>query len=659
MPNPIESIGRLVGSAIKSYQRGVSASGFRVERPEFLSWAARLARWNGGDFGMQDAAVRRAMVNSWVYTAIHRKAFELSAGRMHVVYNPEGLEETGTVIPGHRLIKILKHPNPLMGRQSLWMYTHLWLDLIGNGYWFLLPDESGKNLAEIWPLPANDVYPIPGSAEDYVDHYDYYVNGRLFRIPAMMICHFKYPNPFDMFRGLSPLQAAILPADSDMAMARWNGAFFGRDNVMPSAIISLSSGDSKAPIDPSDIQAVQDELTNEYSASSRKTIVTNAYNMQAQLLGYNAKDMDFNAGRQFTKEEIFLIYGIPPGLLDKSATEANAVVADNIFKEKTIWPTMGLYAETITAQILDRYYHEDEEARWTDIRPINRELKMKEGEASTGVMTIDERRDKFWNLKPLPNGEGKHLAMNAGLNGAAGGARGQMGGLTGQGALATPASITNEMGATLSLGSGLKGDVYPGGVATEVTSGFPVEPNFGISNRGYGAKGHRGIEHITWDMTGNIHAAKMNAQDIDSALSRVPARHLVGLKGIHVFDAGKDEDGSSTYYPPQAALVESVDQPQSTIDLLQGWINKDHTDRQAEVLHQIGHHVQHIQSKLFDRFNTLHLGLRYPEIVGGKHDVKYQPGETFAESYSKYYMKKPLPQEVHDFWETGSSEPGE
>lgn len=403
-----ERIASEAGKAVHAFE---AARHGEARRPAFLTSWADQERWNGGNFnGAREAAEKRAIQNGWLFTAVNFKAREISAGRLFVVNNPDQVEDELPPVKDHPFTRIMRRPNPFMGRAFLWQYTHWWLDLDGNSFWFLAPDATDQ-LAEIWPLPAAAVRVVPGDRERFVDYYEYQANGRIYNLPAENVCHFKYPNPFNVFRGLSPQVAGMLPIDSDSAMARWNGSFFGNQNVMPSAVISLSSGNPATPIDPKDVEAVKEQLSSEYAAAERKTVVTNAYDMSVAVLGWNARDMDFLSGRQFTKEEIFVIQGLPPGMLDKNATEANATVADNIFKEKTIWPTMGLYAEQITAQIIIPWYGDNQEARFEDIRPVNRQLDIQEAQAAGTDMTVNERRKRYWKLPPVPWGDEKPGSM--------------------------------------------------------------------------------------------------------------------------------------------------------------------------------------------------------------------------------------------------------
>lgn len=391
------------GAAVGTYQRSLHRA--RVNRPAFLgSWAE--GNRHKGDILTPRMAQRRAMLNSWVYTAVQLIMREASAAGFEMV-DISGDGEP-VLVPTHSLMRVIRRPNPVMGRAFLWQYTIAWLQISGNSYWFVGCDSQNDPL-EIWPLPAQDVEPVPGDKERFIDHYEYIANGVIYRIPAEVVVHFRLPNPFDVFRGLSPLSTALLASDSDTAMARWNAQFFANDNVMPSAIINLSSGDPAMPVNPADAEALKADLRANYAAHRRKTAVTAANRLDVALLGWSAREMDFISGRQFTKEEIYSIYGIPGGLLDKNATEANATTADQIFKEKTIWPLLNLIAEQLTAELVWPFYGNQYAARFEDIRPRNREVELQEVDRAKGALRINEVRRLYWQLDALPGSEGEQL----------------------------------------------------------------------------------------------------------------------------------------------------------------------------------------------------------------------------------------------------------
>jgi HK97 family phage portal protein len=391
------------GAAVGTYQRSLQRA--KVNRPAFLGSWAESERYKS-DILTPRMAQRRAMLNSWVYTAVQIIMREASAAQFEVVEHSANGEPVS--LTKHALMDVIQRPNPVMGRSFLWQYTIAWLQISGNAYWFVACDRQNRPV-ELWPLPAQDVEPVPGDEERFIDYYEYTANGAIYSIPAEVMVHLRLPNPFDVFRGLSPLSAALLASDSDTAMARWNAQFFSSDNVMPSAIINLSSGDPSMPINPADAEALKTDLRANYAAHRRKTAVTAANRLDVALLGWSAREMDFISGRQFTKEEVYSIYGIPGGLLDKNATEANATTADHIFKEKTIWPLLNLMAEQLTSELVWPFYGSRYRAQFDDIRPRNREMELQEVDRARGALTINEVRQQYWQLGPLPGSGGEKL----------------------------------------------------------------------------------------------------------------------------------------------------------------------------------------------------------------------------------------------------------
>lgn len=439
----IERVAERFGQAVAAFRQAV---GRALHRPAFIGAWGRQQNWSAGwSWGAADLERhKRAIQNSWVFSAIDMIAREASAARVQVV-EVTGPDDEPVQIRNHPLERLLRRPNAFMGRAFLWQFTIWWLKLDGNAYWFIVCDDAGHPV-EIWPLPSFAVRPHFSEdprSEEYIDYYEYDVGGRFWHLPAAYVVHIKRSNPFNPWTGLSELVAAMLPTDSDLAMSRWNAAFFGKQNTMPAAIINLSSGIPEMPVNPQDRERLETDLREEYAAFERRTYITTANSVTATLLGWNAKEMDFLAGRQFTKEEILTIYGVPLGVVDPNATEANANVGKARFAE-TVWSVLVLIAEQLTVELLDRFYVEQRpsaahieiarrasailgvlvqpplteraslEVQFEDIRPANRELELRERDAARGVLTVDEIRARYFGADPLPEGRGENLETEMG-----------------------------------------------------------------------------------------------------------------------------------------------------------------------------------------------------------------------------------------------------
>ena len=90
----VERVALSLGKAVSAFRNGARmiVDNDQVRRPGFLSATAQAAKWKGGAYnGDRDAAQRRAVQNSWVFTAINEKAIEVSKGRLHV-WQVEGMD---------------------------------------------------------------------------------------------------------------------------------------------------------------------------------------------------------------------------------------------------------------------------------------------------------------------------------------------------------------------------------------------------------------------------------------------------------------------------------------------------------------------------------------------------------------------------------------
>lgn len=406
LSDAVVNIAKLIGSASGAF---IKARETMLKKPDFVAGLSQQSQWTGGSLINLEQSQMRAARNSWVYVGINKKALDLAAAKLDIYLNASGLEDEGEKAEGHPFLKVLRRPNPYMGKALLMQYTQWWLDLQGEAFWFIEPETAGKGVKGIWPLPSNSMDIEFTEDGKHIKCYILKLQ-QWYRIDPKYIIHFKYPNPWDFFRGMPPLIAFMLTVDADLAMKMYNGAFFGKDNVMPSAVISLGSGNPEYLFDQKDVEAVTNELKNEYSAIRRKTIVTNANSMAVAMLGYSAKDMDFLAGMQWNRDEILLALNVPPGMVDKNSTEANAKVGNKTFKDD-MWGIKCLIADEITSQCLQVFYNENLEARFKDDRVYDRDMELKEAIIAKEAMPRDMWALKYFNIQ-LKSGD-KTMAEEA------------------------------------------------------------------------------------------------------------------------------------------------------------------------------------------------------------------------------------------------------
>mgnify|MGYP002078497776 CR=1 FL=1 len=294
----------------------------------------------------------------------------------------------------HPFERLLQKPNPLLSRFELIEHTVGHLEIHGNAYWFLAGEPGGLPL-ELWPLRPDRVSIVP-DARRGVRGYIYEVDGRQVPLDAAEVVHFRRWHPSNDYYGLSALEAARLAVEADRAMADWNRRYFGEGMAVPAGIVAI-----RERVSDSDYERLQREWRSAYGGRERRTAFLRGASVEWHNVGLSQQEMDFLDARRFNREEIFQIFGIPVGLFSENATEANALVGERVFVERTLWPKLVRIAEKITTDLLP-FYGRGLVGRFEDIRPQDRRAQLEEIRVARGVLTTDEIRARYFGLGPLP-----------------------------------------------------------------------------------------------------------------------------------------------------------------------------------------------------------------------------------------------------------------
>lgn len=349
----------------------------------------------GGEFGSSvytdEQRERLAITSAWVYSDIRTIANEASAADVDIWQGQDEIED-------HPIELLLERPNPHMSRSWMRQYTIQWLLLRGEAYWLKVFDRAG-GIQELWPIPSSHIEPIP-DAQKYIKSYKYSpANGQppIYFDPAQII-FYRFPNPFDYHRGLSPLSAYRLALETDLAAASWNKQTFD-DDVTLRTLISLP-----AEMSVPNFQRAKAEAITELVERQRRYMIVRAGDVSVNTLSISPKDLEYMAGRAFTRDEIDRVFGFPGGYWNRDATRANSDAAKAILIEQAVWPILILLAETLTLQLVQTDYAADLEMRFEDIRTEDRALLVQERAQYWQVKTVDEAREEL-GLDAFPDPE--------------------------------------------------------------------------------------------------------------------------------------------------------------------------------------------------------------------------------------------------------------
>ncbi|SDU42436.1 phage portal protein [Jiangella alkaliphila] len=137
-----------------------------------------------------------------------------------------GDEPQRTEIVRHAALNLINNPNPFMTRFDLFEIGQQHLDLTGEA-WLVVVRYPGIDIPiELWPVRPDRMQPVPHPTEFLRGYLYTGPNGERVPLRVDEVIHLKYPNPLDVYRGMGPVQAAMVDLDSARYAAEWNRNFF-------------------------------------------------------------------------------------------------------------------------------------------------------------------------------------------------------------------------------------------------------------------------------------------------------------------------------------------------------------------------------------------------------------------------------------------------
>ena len=168
------------------------------------------------------------------------------------------------------------------------------------------------------------------------------------------ILQFKYYDPFNKYRGLTPLAPGRLPLEQEVNMSVWNAGFFQGGIRNPVVILlkqMLGTGANRTNF----LDQIKRDYTGFVKGHGPLVLEGGA---DARPLMQSIKDLDFIEGKNLTREEICALFGVPPALVGifRYANYSNSREQTRLFWVNTLIPKMRLFRNVIQVGLLDKYW---------------------------------------------------------------------------------------------------------------------------------------------------------------------------------------------------------------------------------------------------------------------------------------------------------------
>lgn len=277
--------------------------------------------------------------NGWVFAAVNAIAQKVASIDLKLYKRiTKNKQIELELVTEHESLSLLYNVNDFYTFYDLVESTQVYLELVGEAYWVILKDSSGK-YQEMWPLRPDWVKIVPDKNE-YIKGYYYSPGGdessKVF-FEKDDIIPFKYFNPTNPYRGRGSVQAAAMEIDIDTFSAEWNRSYFFNAGI-PSLLITTD----KKPGDDEITRFLESWKSKFTGRGNQHKIAFLSGGAKAELLSPSARDMDFSEQRRLMRDSILAFFSVPKAILGitEDVNRANAEAADRSFLKNTILPKM-------------------------------------------------------------------------------------------------------------------------------------------------------------------------------------------------------------------------------------------------------------------------------------------------------------------------------
>lgn len=258
-----------------------------------------------------------------------------------------------TEVTVHAALDLWNRPNPFMTGTLFRRACQQHVELVGESTIVIGTDPRAPDLPlELWPVRPDRMTPVPHPTEFLTGWIYTAPGGEMVPLGVDQVIQVKMPNPMDPYRGLGPVQAAMVDIDSAHHAAEWNRNFF-RNSAEPGGVIQF-----KDELSPTEFTRFQERWRETHQG------VTNAHRVAILELGaewkptqFSPKDMQFAQLRGVSRElirEAFTIHGHMLGI-SQDVNKANAEAGESSFAKWLVAPRADDWRDGLNCDLLPRF----------------------------------------------------------------------------------------------------------------------------------------------------------------------------------------------------------------------------------------------------------------------------------------------------------------
>lgn len=313
-----------------------------------------------------------------------------------------------------QLMDLINNPNNIHSGEQLMDLHYTYRNFTGEAYTMMF--KAGREWTPVKGSLPDALQEMPAhAAQFHLDKAGYSkstvkVNGTDYPITCF-IRDIK-PDPANPYVGISVIRAGAAMLNSDTEMREWNNRLIA-NGAAPSLVFTTKTADGSWMEDDA-YRRWQDQFTDEHTGADNAGKPLLIENGDIKTVTMTPEDLEFLASRQFTNEEILMMWRVNPYIIGavKDVNLATAKAARVQHAEINIEPRVRQWVHQLNVTMVS-VFDPNLVLYYDPIVPEDEDAKLRYHEVAVNRWeTIDEARTAYGEDE-LPDGQGKQIYIPA------------------------------------------------------------------------------------------------------------------------------------------------------------------------------------------------------------------------------------------------------
>lgn len=264
------------------------------------------------------------------------------------------IRKDGKTVTDSKAARLFQLPNSYTSKYDLWKQTCAWWSLDGEAFWWFGEDYTCGVPKEIFVLNPRKMQHVVDNGKITKWIYTGLENGRPLVILPDELVHFKDWNPWNEFRGVSPLISLGLEVEQDLLAAKQNTGLL-KEGGIPKGLLKTDQVLTEA-----EAEMLARTWDKKYGHNNKSRVAVLGKGTEYQQLTFSPDTLKLYDMKKWNLYTLLAKYGIPPRVANIQDSKSSLSGTDTDSQHRAFWnftliPLLQNFEQVLEVQFFRRF----------------------------------------------------------------------------------------------------------------------------------------------------------------------------------------------------------------------------------------------------------------------------------------------------------------